>query len=128
MPLPTNAKLTFSVPVAGAGGVDCDGNPIANSKAVIVLASLREDNDPRSLSKGAAGLDPGAVKLVGRANEPKFLPELPREAAIELTDPVTGQKVTGIFKRDLPLQSKFRGVTAALGTKIEGVFVEDRGY
>ena len=126
MLLPTNAKLTFSVPVAGAGGMDADGNPIANAKTVIVLASLRVDEDPRSQKN--PGLDPGAVRLVGRANEPKFLPELPREAAIELTDPVTGQKVTGSFKRDLPMQSKFKGVTAALGTKIEGIFVEDRGY
>ena len=65
MLLPTNAKLTFSVPVAGAGGMDADGNPIANAKTVIVLASLRVDEDPRSQKN--PGLDPGAVRLVGRA-------------------------------------------------------------
>jgi O-acetyl-ADP-ribose deacetylase (regulator of RNase III) len=74
-----------------------------------------------------AGLQPGQVRMVGRAIKPKFLPELPRVCRMIVTDPVTNLTIQGTLTIDMPAQSKFKGVTKALGTKIGGLFVEDAG-
>jgi hypothetical protein len=127
MGLPANAVLKFPTPAPSNGVViaDDDGNPIAPIKWVDVIATMRPD---ASANYGPGqGLQPGQVRMVGRSIKPKFLPRLPRSARMTITDPVTKQTITGELTIDVPVQSKFKGVTNALGTKISGLFIEDAG-
>jgi hypothetical protein len=129
MGLPVNAKLTWSLPTPPAANAmpvfDGDGNPIAPAKDFVVSATMRLDEKAKYM--GGAGLQPGQVRMVGRSIKPKFLPELPRVCRMIVTDPVTKFMIQGTLTIDLPAQSKFKGVTKALGTKIGGIFVEDTG-
>jgi hypothetical protein len=125
MGLPANAKLIFSLPTTVTVAVDGDGNPLPTMRQVVVVATMRPDASARY--GPGQGLQPGQVQMTGRAIKPKFLPTLPRHSRMTITDPVTKQQITGSFTRDLPSQSKFKGVTKALGTKISGVFMEDAG-
>lgn len=127
MGLPANATLTFPITVPSNGAVmtDGDGNPIAAAKSFTVIATMRLDNAAKY--EAGQGLQPGQVRMVGRAIKPKFLPPLQRHCRMAITDPVTKQQITGSLTLDLPAQSKFKGVTKALGSKISGVFIEDAG-
>lgn len=128
MGLPANVVLTFPtrLPSNGVVMVDGDGNPIAPIKYIEVIATMRPDNSARY--GPGQGLQPGQVQMVGRSIKPKFLPPgLARHCKMTITDPVTKQKLTGSLTLDLPSQSKFKGVTKSLGTKISGVFIEDTG-
>ena len=104
---------------------DGDGNPIAAVKPLTVIATMRPDNAAKY--EPGQGLQPGQGRMMGRAIKPKFLPPLQRHCRMTLTDPVTKQQITGSLTIDLPAQSKFKGVTKALGSKISGVFIEDAG-
>lgn len=125
MGLPANATLTWDLPAAGPVGVDGDGNPKPTTEAFVVIATMKLDNAAKY--GPGQGLQPGQVQMAGRAIKPKFLPLLPRHCRLTMTDPVTKQTITGSLTIDLPAQSKFKGVTKALGTKISGVFIEDAG-
>ena len=127
MGLPANATLTFPITTPSTGVViaDEDGNPIAAIKYLTVIATMRLDNAAKY--EPGQGLQPGQVRMTGRAIKPKFLPPLVRHCKMTITDPVTKQKLTGSLTIDLPAQSKFKGVTKALGSKISGVFIEDAG-
>lgn len=134
MGLPANATLTFPITVPSNGAVmtDGDGNPIAAAKSFTVIATMKLDNAAKYGGGPAGmrqieGLQPGQVRMVGRAIKPKFLPPLQRHCRMAITDPVTKQQITGSLTLDLPAQSKFKGVTKALGSKISGVFIEDAG-
>jgi hypothetical protein len=124
MALPSNARLIFKIPV-GVAGADIDGNPATTYQNLIVTATMRPDS-AKWRDQGAALL-PGQTRVKGYAVKPKQLPVLPRISTLELTDPVTGAVIVGKFLRDLPLQSKFKAVTKALGAKITGTFDGDIG-
>lgn len=132
MGLPANATLTWDLPTAGPVGEDADGNPKPATAPFVVVATMKLDNaakyGPGQGLQSGQGLQPGQVQVAGRAIKPKFLPVLPRHCRMTMTDPVTKQTLTGSLTIDLPAQSKFRGVTKALGTKISGVFIEDAGH
>jgi hypothetical protein len=105
--------------------VDWDGNPKPATEPFVVIATMKLDNAAKY--GPGQGLQPGQVQMAGRSIKPKFLPVLPRHCRMAMIDPVTKQTITGSLTIDLPAQSKFRGVTKALGTKISGVFIEDAG-
>lgn len=125
MGLPANATLTWDLPTAGSVGEDADGNPKPTTAPFVVVATMKLNNAAKY--GPGQGLQPGQVQVAGRAIKPKFLPALPRHCRMAMTDPVTKQTLTGSLTIDLPAQSKFKGVTKALGTKISGVFIEDAG-
>jgi hypothetical protein len=125
MALPSNARLVFKIP-SGVAGEDVDGNPTIQYQNLIVVATMRPDTSAKWREQGAALL-PGQTRVKGNAINPKQLPVLPRISMLEITDPVTGQVVVGKFLRDLPIQSKFKAVTKALGAKITGIFDGDIG-
>lgn len=126
MALPANATLTWQIPTTGTAGLDDDGNPKPATTPYIAMATMKPDTeDPKYF--GGSGLQPGQVRMMGRAVKPKFLPELPRHCRMVLVDPVTKRRIQGTLQIDIPLQSKFKGVTNALGSKIAGIFTEDTG-
>lgn len=125
MALPNNARLVFKIP-ASNGAIDVDGNPTINYQNLIILATMRPDTSAKWQQQGTA-LMPGQTRIRGNAIKPKQLPVLPRLCLLEIKDPVSGQVIVGNFLRDLPIQSKFKAVTKALGTKITGIFDGDIG-
>lgn len=131
MPLPINATLTFKV---GTGLFTADpetGNPIESSTNLVVKASLSQKKNSGGKSE-VPGLNPSAIEVEGRAiyvlesngAKNKSIPPLPTNAAIVFTDAATGQELRGAIVLDTVVQSKFKAVSKALGTKISGYFVE----
>lgn len=129
MALPANATLTFKTP---SGPLESDGmgNEWPATTDFVVKATLRRDSALSSpVAQAAAGLSPSEVRMRGFSVKPKFIPpSLPRECSCTLTDPVSGETLTGKMVLEIPLQSKFKAVGKALGTAIRGTFIEGQGH
>ena len=134
MGLPVNCTLRFSVlgPIGSGPNIaqyDDDGNPALGQTITTITASVSRKALPQATQDGGANLDGQTVIFAGRSAVPKIvdMSELPRDARAEITDPVTGQVLTGRAIFGLPTQSKFRAVTNAMGTKLEFEFLESEG-
>lgn len=126
MALPANATLVFKTQT-GSLVADGMGNEWPSTSDFVVKATLRRDSAP--VAQAAAGLSPSEVRMRGFSVNPKFIPpSLPRECSCTLTDPVSGETLTGKMVLEIPMQSKFKAVGKALGTAIRGTFVEGQGH
>ena len=116
--LPSNATLTFQVPIGGSR-IDDLGNPAAITEPLVMSAYLTPKRNSGARAQPDTSTELHEVELTGRCINPSSLPPslLPGSKATAVIGDMEGE-----FYLAAVVQSPFPAVTKALGAKLSGTF------
>ena len=118
---PVNCTIVFQI---GTGKFQNDrlGNPQETKQPFTLKASLKIDEGKRQNIQQNPGSNESITYFIGYCVTPKFMPQSIKEGMTgqaTITDPATGNLLTGTLTITSLFQTRFKQVTKVLGSKFE---------